>query len=107
AVATLKFASGAMATLQASTAVTPGLGVQIRITGETGASVQLTEFPEGTASRVDVRGVDDAIETQPTWPAQAHPNTALSEINDALIPDHTSQVAAFVNPIGTRTPPST
>ena len=106
AVATLKFASGAMATLQASTAVTPGLGVQIRITGETGASVQLTEFPEGTAGRVDVRGVDDAIETQPTWPAQAHPNTALSEINAALIPYHKRQVADFVNAIATGTQPA-
>jgi len=106
AVATLKFASGAMATLQASTAATPGLGVQIRVTGETGASVQLTEFPEGTAGRVDVTGIADAIETQPTWPAQAHPNTALTQINAALIPYHKLQVADFVNAIATGTQPA-
>ena len=106
AVATLKFASGAMATLQASTAVTPGLGVQIRVTGTTGASVQLTEFPEGTEGRIDLLGTGGTIENAPTWPAEANPNTALSEINAALVPYHKLQVADFVNAVGAGTEPA-
>lgn len=106
AVATLKFASGAIATLQASTAVSPGLGVQIRVTGQTGASVQLTEFPEGTEGRVDVLGVGEELDTQPTWPADLNPNTSLSEINGALIPFHKKQVADFVDAIHAGTAPA-
>lgn len=106
ATATLKFASGAMATIQASTAVTPGLGVQIRIIGTTGTSVQLTEFPEGTEGRVDLFGTEDALQTEPTWPGNANPNTALSEINSALVPFHKLQVADFVNAVVTNTDPT-
>lgn len=106
AVATLKFASGAIATLQASTAVRPGLGIQLRVTGQTGASAQLTEFPEGTEGRLDVLGVGDALDTQPTWPADLHPNTELSEINAALIPFHKKQVADFVEAVQTGTTPA-
>lgn len=106
AVATLKFDTGAMATLQASTAMTPGLGVQIRVTGQTGASVQLTEFPEGTEGRIDVFGVEQTLETEPTWPAGANPNTDLLEINGALIPFHKLQVADFVESIHTGRPPA-
>ena len=106
ATATLKFASGAMATVQASTAVTPGLGVQIRITGTTGASVQLTEFPEGTEGRIDMFGTGATLDTEPTWPADANPNTALAEINAALVPFHKLQVADFVNAVLTDTEPA-
>jgi predicted dehydrogenase len=106
ATATLKFASGAMATVQASTAVTPGLGVQIRITGTSGTSVQLTEFPEGTEGRIDVFGTGQTLETEPTWPAGAKPNTPLSEINAALVPFHKLQVADFVDAVITDTEPA-
>lgn len=106
ATATLKFASGAMATIQASTAVTPGLGIQIRVTGTTGASVQLTEFPEGTEGRIDLLGVGSQLETEPTWPVDADPNTPLSEINSALIPFHKLQVADFVHAVLTNTDPA-
>jgi predicted dehydrogenase len=106
ATATLKFASGAMATVQTSTAVTPGLGVQIRITGTTGASVQLTEFPEGTEGRIDLMGTESTVQSESTWPADADPNTPLSEINAALIPFHKLQVADFVNAVENNTEPA-
>jgi predicted dehydrogenase len=106
ATATLKFASGALATIQASTAVTPGLGVQIRITGTSGASMQLTEFPEGTEGRIDLFGTNQNLETEQTWPPDAELNTPLPEINAALIPFHKVQIADFVNAVMTDTEPA-
>ena len=104
AVATLRFASGALATLHASTAVTPSLGVQIRITGSTGASAQLSEFPEGSDGRVDVWAAGQRVATSPdgpTWPSGLEPNVDLATINGALIPWHRAQVADFVDAVRT------
>ena len=68
ATAVITFTSGAMATLEASTAVSPSLGVQIRVTGETGASASLTEFPEGSDGRVDLWAAAGTISTEPVYP---------------------------------------
>ena len=97
ATAVITFTSGAMATLEASTAVSPSLGVQIRVTGETGASASLTEFPEGSDGRVDLWAVDGAISTEPAYPEGTDPNVSLTAINGQLIPHHTAQVRDFVH----------
>jgi UDP-N-acetyl-2-amino-2-deoxyglucuronate dehydrogenase len=96
ATAVITFASGAMATLEASTAVSPSLGVQIRVTGETGASASLTEFPEGSDGRVDLWAVSGTISTEPAYPEGTEPNVPLATINGQLIPHHTAQVRDFV-----------
>lgn len=101
AVATLRFASGALATLQASTAPTPSLGVQIRVTGANGASAQLTEFPEGSDGRVDIWATGDSVGAQETWPSVLAPNVDLVTINGALIPWHRAQIADFVDAVRT------
>ena len=106
AVATLRFASGALATLHASTAVTPALGVQIRITGATGGSAQLTEFPEGTDGRVDIWAHGDSVGASMTWPEELEPNADLTSINGALIPWHRAQVADFVEAVRTGRAPA-
>ena len=80
ATAVITFTSGAMATLEASTAVTPSLGVQLRVTGETGASASLTEFPEGSDGRVDLWAVGETISTEPAHPEGIHPNVDLATI---------------------------
>lgn len=99
ATAVITFTSGAMATLEASTAVSPSLGVQVRITGETGASASLTEFPEGSDGRVDLWAVSGTISTEPAYPDGVEGNVPLAEINGQLIPHHTAQVKDFVHAV--------
>ncbi|WAH96251.1 Gfo/Idh/MocA family protein [Arthrobacter sp. MMS18-M83] len=96
ATAIITFTSGAMATLEASTAVSPSLGVQIRVTGESGASGSLTEFPEGSDGRVDLWAVSGSISTEPVHPEGVDPNVSLATINSQLVPHHTAQVRDFV-----------
>ena len=96
ATAVITFASGAIATLEASTAVSPSLGVQIRITGETGASASLTEFPEGSDGRVDLWAAAGTISSEPVFPSGVDANVSLATINGQLIPHHTTQVRDFV-----------
>jgi UDP-N-acetyl-2-amino-2-deoxyglucuronate dehydrogenase len=104
--AVLTFTSGAMATLQASTAVSPSLGVQVRITGATGATAQLSEFPEGSDGRVDLWAADGTISTEPVHPAGVEPNVDLSTINGQLIPHHTAQIRGFVAALAAGTEPA-
>lgn len=96
ATAVITFTSGAMATLEASTAASPSLGVQIRVTGETGASASLTEFPEGSDGRVDLWAAAGSISTEPAHPEGVDPNVGLATINGQLILHHTAQVRDFV-----------
>ncbi|MDP9884499.1 putative dehydrogenase [Sinomonas atrocyanea] len=100
AAAVLRFASGAMATLSATTAAAPSLGVSIRITGETGATAELTEFPEGTDGRVTVLAQGGAVESEPAHPAGVDPDVDLAAINGQLIPHHTAQIRDFVGALG-------
>lgn len=96
AAAVITFTSGAMATLEASTAASPSLGVQIRVTGETGASASLTEFPEGSDGRVDLWAASETISSEPAHPEGILANVDLATINGQLIPHHTTQVRDFV-----------
>ncbi|MDQ0261093.1 putative dehydrogenase [Sinomonas atrocyanea] len=100
AAALLRFASGAMATLSATTAAAPSLGVSIRITGETGATAELTEFPEGTDGRVTILARGRTIESQPAHPAGIDPDVDLATINGQLVPHHTTQIRDFVEALG-------
>ncbi|MFJ6538643.1 Gfo/Idh/MocA family protein [Paenarthrobacter sp. NPDC091711] len=106
ATAVITFTSGAMATLQASTAVSPNLGIQLRITGETGASASLTEFPEGSDGRMDLWAVGERIVVEPVHPEGVEPNVDLSIINGQLIPFHKLQVQDFVQALENGTEPA-
>lgn len=106
ATAVITFTSGAMATLEASTAVSPNLGIQLRITGETGASASLTEFPEGSDGRLDLWAVGERIVVEPVHPEGVEPNVDLSVINGQLIPFHKLQVQDFVQALENGTEPA-
>ncbi|MBV1777771.1 Gfo/Idh/MocA family oxidoreductase [Paeniglutamicibacter sp. ABSL32-1] len=95
--AVLKFTSGAIATLTASTAANPALGVQIRITGATGATAELSEFPEGSDGRLTIMATGDTVASTPAHPSDAVANVELAGINAALIPHHREQIAEFVH----------
>ena len=96
ATALLTFASGAMATVMASTSADPALGVQIRITGSNGASAELSEFPEGSDGRLTLRTADHRIDASAVHPAGVRANVALGQINGALKEHHRAQIAQFV-----------
>lgn len=96
ATAVITFTSGAMATVEATTALTTNLGIQLRITGESGASASLTEFPEGSEGRLDLWATDGKIQEELVHPEGVEPNVDLSMINGQLIPFHTIQVRDFV-----------
>ncbi|MCG2624443.1 Gfo/Idh/MocA family oxidoreductase [Arthrobacter sp. I2-34] len=104
--AVLKFASGGIATLSASTAATPSLGVQIRITGTTGATAELSEFPEGTDGRVTIMATGETVRATPAHPEDTEANVDLSSINARLIPHHTSQIRDFVQALARGTDPA-
>lgn len=99
ATAVLQFSSGAMATVNATTATDPGLGVQIRLTGSTGATAELTEFPEGTDGRLTIRTVEDRIDATLAHPADQYANIDLAQINGGLIAHHQAQIVQFVEAV--------
>lgn len=99
ATAVLQFSSGAMATVNATTAIDPGLGAQIRMTGSTGATAELTEFPEGSDGRLTIRTVEDRIDATLAHPADQYPNIGLAEINGGLVAHHRAQIRQFVEAV--------
>ena len=93
-VATLRFSSGALAQFTASTACTPGLGERIAVTGSTGATVGLHEYPEGAEAVIEVWAVPG--EERFAHPPAPRPDAALGAVNAALTPFHAEQIAEFV-----------
>ncbi|GGC97362.1 oxidoreductase [Tersicoccus solisilvae] len=96
-VATLRFTSGAVGQIVATTAMTPGLGERVTVTGAGGATVGLLEYPEGTPAINDVWAVPGAEQLDP--PTAVQPDVDLATINAALVPFHTVQIADFVEAI--------
>ena len=102
-VATLRFTSGAVAQFAATTALTPGLGLRISVTGVDGSTVGLLEYPEGAEAVNDVWAVPGSggphgLGTV-TPPTAVIPDRALDAINGALIPYHALQIGDFVDAV--------
>ncbi|MCQ9165428.1 Gfo/Idh/MocA family protein [Arthrobacter sp. STN4] len=95
--ATLRFSSGAMAQFTASTALTPALGQRIAVTGASGATVSLLEYPEGSEAVNDVWSVPGSELF--AFPADVLDDVDLPSVNAALAPFHTLQVADFVRAV--------
>lgn len=99
ATALLRFASGGMATVLATTGATPGEGVQIKITGSTGATVSVSEYPEGAEGVNDLWDVPGRVEQAPVFGRGVDPDIDLAQINEQHIPFHTLQAADFVSAV--------
>lgn len=99
AVATLRFASGGIATLTASTALTPGLGTRVWVCGTTGASAGLAEYPEGGEARIDVWAVPGAEAAESPFGSGMTADLPLNRINGSLAPFHQLQIADFVEAV--------
>ncbi|MFL6098090.1 MAG: hypothetical protein ACJ71Y_21770, partial [Blastococcus sp.] len=105
-VATLRFAGGGLATLSASTALTPGRGSQLRITGRTGATVGFIEYPEGTEAVTDLWAVQGQLIAAPSYPAGILADPSLPEINAGLAPFQAALIDDFVRAVRTGSPPA-
>lgn len=99
AVATVRFASGGLATLAASTALTPGLGTRVQVCGRTGASAGLAEYPEGNEARIDLWTVPGAEAAESPYGPGLTADLELAQINGSLAPFHALQIADFVDAV--------
>ena len=102
--ATLRLSSGAIAQFTASTALTPGLGQRIAITGTNGGTVGLFEYPEGAEAVNDVWAVPG--QAAYSYPTEVLADRALTEINGSLAPFHAEQVTDFVDSVRTGRSPA-
>ncbi|MEU9059831.1 Gfo/Idh/MocA family oxidoreductase [Streptomyces sp. NPDC048430] len=106
AVATVRFASGGLATLAASTALTPGLGTRVLVTGGTGASAGIAEYPEGSEARIDLWSVPGAETAESPFGTGLTADLPLSRINGALAPFHALLVDDFTAAVRQGRPPA-
>jgi UDP-N-acetyl-2-amino-2-deoxyglucuronate dehydrogenase len=95
--ATLRFTSGAIATLTATTALARALGQSVEITGSSGATVGLMEYPEGSQARNHVWTVPGEEALDPI--IALAPERELADINGSLTPFHTLQVQDMVTAV--------
>ncbi|WP_166462842.1 Gfo/Idh/MocA family protein [Amycolatopsis acidicola] len=106
AVATVRFASGGLATIAASTALTPGLGTRVQVTGRTGATAGLAEYPEGSEARLDVWAVPGQEAVASPFGAGLAEDLTLARINGSLAPFHALQIADFTAAVRERREPA-
>jgi UDP-N-acetyl-2-amino-2-deoxyglucuronate dehydrogenase len=99
AVATIRFAGGGLATLAASTALTPGLGTRVQVTGRSGASAGLAEYPEGSEARIDLWAVPGDEAVNDPFGGRLTADLDLAAINGNLAPFHALQIADFVTAV--------
>jgi UDP-N-acetyl-2-amino-2-deoxyglucuronate dehydrogenase len=69
AVATLRFATGALGVITASTAFNPGTGFRVSVLGESGVTLSLSEAPESTQGINDVWTVPGDEDQHALWAA--------------------------------------
>jgi len=97
------FASGALATISASTALAPGLGTHLLVVGSTGACVGLREYPEGAIAVNDLWTLPG--QEAMSGPSGLLPDPDLATVNGSLKPFHALHLADFVEAVRTgRTP---
>lgn len=101
-VATFRFKSGAVAQFAATTALTPGLGQRISVTGKNGATGSLFEYPEGQEAINDVWAVPGTGahgQGEFNYPTEIVVDRELADINGSLTPFHAIQIGEFVEAV--------
>ncbi|WP_415853312.1 Gfo/Idh/MocA family protein [Sinomonas sp. G460-2] len=99
AAALITFASGAVATLTATVAASPSLGSRIVVTGSNGATVNVTEYPEGADAVNDLWAVRGEERTIDVFADGIQEDIPVADINARLVPLHKLQVADFVEAV--------
>ena len=98
AVATIEFASGALAVLQAGTTYSPALGARVLVSDREGRTASLLEYPEGSDS-VDVWTVDEPYVFASPLIADGPYDPPLPEVHARLRDAHSSQLVDFVDAV--------
>ncbi|WP_421106625.1 Gfo/Idh/MocA family protein [Streptomyces sp. NEAU-S77] len=99
AVATLEFANGALGVIQAGTTFAPGLGTQVLVTGNNGATVSITEFPEGEPAFNDIWTVAGEESYRPVHSTEIDSDPSLATIHEGLTPYHALQIDDFIDAV--------
>jgi predicted dehydrogenase len=99
AVATIEFASGALASLQVSTTFAPGLGAQILVSDRAGRTASVAEFPEGIPGQNDVWTLPGEEEYRQVYSPEINSDPELAEIHTNLVPFHRLQIEDFVRAV--------
>lgn len=98
--AVITFASGATATLSATVAATPNLGSELTVTGSSGATVTIGEYPEGSDADVEIWAVPGQERATSVLAAGGfRPDKSVGEVNAALQHLHRRQIEDFVEAI--------
>jgi UDP-N-acetyl-2-amino-2-deoxyglucuronate dehydrogenase len=106
AAALITFASGAIATLAATVAASPNLGTRIIVTGSNGATVNVTEYPEGSDAVNDLWAIPGEERAGTVFADGLSGDIPVAEVNARLLPLHKLQVADFVDAVRTRRAPA-
>jgi len=102
AAAVITFASGAVATLSATVAATPNLGTELTVTGTTGATVTIGEYPEGSDADTEIWAVPGQEEVRSVLAEGGfRPDKSVAEVNASLQHLHRRQIEDFVDAVRT------
>ena len=105
AVATLAFASGALATIEATTAAFPGFERRVEISGENGTVVlvgdEIKEVRLKTGSRDSLTGSPDSVRTEPVQSAISASSPVVSDVSAhrAIIEDFVAAIGEHRAPV--------
>lgn len=98
AAAIVEFGSGAIATIQAATTYSPGLGAQVWVTDAKGRTASVREFPEGIGF-TDLWTVPGDEEYRQVYRPGLPFDIPLEQIHHNLVPYHTMQIEEFVDAV--------
>ena len=98
AVATIEFASGALAVVQASSTFDPGLGAQVLVSDAAGRAASVLEFPEGTGL-TDVWTLPGEPEFTTPYAVGGVFDIPLPDVHLGLVAAHSLQIADFVEAV--------
>ncbi|KAB1654028.1 Gfo/Idh/MocA family oxidoreductase [Pseudoclavibacter chungangensis] len=97
AAAVITFASGAVATLSATVAASPNLGSEITVTGTSGATVSIGEYPEGSDADIELWAVPGEERAHSELASGGfRPDKSVAEVNASLGHLHRMQIEDFV-----------
>ncbi|WP_028658707.1 Gfo/Idh/MocA family protein [Nocardioides insulae] len=96
AAATLEFENGALGVVSAATTYSPGLGTQVLVTGTSGATVSVTEFPEGEPAYCDIWTIPGQTTYRLPYGTDVESDPPLSKVHEGLMPYHAQQIDDFI-----------
>lgn len=105
--AVITFASGAIATLGATVSASPSLGAEITLTGTSGSTIRLAEYPEGSDATLDIWATAGEKHAHSTLVETGfQPDKNVNQVNHDLELFHRLQLSDFVESVRERRRPA-